>query len=272
MPVRVQVENFGDEKGIRYQLLKKSYNYSMHMHQFSELFIVLEGEVEITVDGRCESIKPNQAAFVFPFQSHEYKSNTLNRVAIFVFSEALVPELSLLRDGRVGERSVFDLSESAIHSLSDRIINSETYEIFDLKGCLYLSIQDFIRQVNLRSAPRSVRLPAEKIIKYIVDHMTESISLETVAADLGYSPKYLSNCINRLFDMNFATLVANARVDRARHLLRETNKTRTEICYECGFSSERSFHRQFQKIMNYTPTQYRGLNLGKVAQGTIRRF
>ena len=272
MGVRVQIENFGDIKGVRYQLLTKNYTYSSHIHQFAELFVVLDGELEITVEGVTERMTPNTAALVFPFQAHKYYSKMINRVAIFVFSDSILPEFSIVYEGKVSDRSVFNLSDSTLSALRDRIIDAKDYDVFDLKGCLYFAIQDFLRQVELKPTSKKPSLPVERILNYVINHITESITLESVANELGYSPKYLSNLISKLFDMNFSTLVANIRVDRARHLLRETKKTRSEICYECGFGSERSFHRQFRKIMNYSPDQYRKMNFGTIKQGSIRTF
>ena len=112
-----------------------------------------------------------------------------------------------------------------------------------------------------------------RVINYIREHITEEISISSVASEVGYSSKYLSNCIKRVFGMNFATLVANIRVDIAKRLLRETDKTRTEICYECGFGSERTFHRQFKELMRVTPSEYRAALLNKkIDQGVLYTF
>ena len=72
--------------------------------------------------------------------------------------------------------------------------------------------------------------------------------------------------------MNFSKIVANVRVDKARHLLRESSKSRTEICYECGFGSERSFHRQFKEITGFSPGEYKELPLGRVDPGKFVVF
>ncbi len=271
MPIKIQIENFGDGKLFRYQNLKERYEYLMHMHQFVELFICLSGEVNVTVDGRSETIRKNQAAMILSYQAHRYYSSEVSNVAILVFSTTLIPELTSSCNGMVGNKSVFGLSTSTLCALKERIVTNEGYDIYDVKACLYLAIQDYLKQVQLVTVSKKATMPAA-IIQYVCNHLCEHITLQSVADELGYSPKYLSNCMKKLFDMNFSDIVANVRVDKARRLLRETEKSRVDICYECGFESERSFHRQFKKIIKYSPGEYRALNLGNMRQGVLKTF
>jgi AraC-like DNA-binding protein len=47
------------------------------------------------------------------------------------------------------------------------------------------------------------------------------------------------------------------RVERSMFLLRETDRTVTDICFDVGFSSLGTFSRTFSSIMGETPTAYR---------------
>jgi AraC-like DNA-binding protein len=47
------------------------------------------------------------------------------------------------------------------------------------------------------------------------------------------------------------------RVERALFLLRETDRTITDICFDVGFSSLGTFSRTFHDIMGQSPTAYR---------------
>jgi len=49
----------------------------------------------------------------------------------------------------------------------------------------------------------------------------------------------------------------NIRLQRAQSLLRNTNQTITDIAYRSGFADGNYFTRQFRKILNLTPTEYR---------------
>ncbi len=48
------------------------------------------------------------------------------------------------------------------------------------------------------------------------------------------------------------------RVERAMFLLRETDRTVTEICLAVGFTSLGTFSRTFRELVGESPTAYRG--------------
>jgi len=47
------------------------------------------------------------------------------------------------------------------------------------------------------------------------------------------------------------------RVERAMFMLRESDRTVTEICFDVGFMSLGTFSRTFHDIVGCTPTEYR---------------
>ena len=47
------------------------------------------------------------------------------------------------------------------------------------------------------------------------------------------------------------------RVERAMFLLRETDRSVTEICLDVGFTSLGTFSRTFRKVMEMSPSEYR---------------
>ena len=51
------------------------------------------------------------------------------------------------------------------------------------------------------------------------------------------------------------------RVERAMFLLRETERTITDICLDVGFASLGTFSRTFTEIVRDTPTEYRNRKL-----------
>lgn len=273
MQTRVQSENFSNERVVKFQMLEKVYTYPKHIHQFAELVIPIENELEISVEGKREMLKPGDAAFVFPFQPHSYKSSKVNKIAIFVFSPYMIPDFFNETNKKVGVRSVFTPKESTLAMFRDRIFGKDDMELFDIKGCVYLIMNDFLSSVELCDGSATNEI-ATGVVSYIRENLTDNITLPSIAKSLGYNPNYLSKCISDIFGTNLCSLVANIRVDKSRYLLLETDKTGLEICYECGFGSERSFHRQFKAVTGRTPMEYRNMfeSRVKIRRGTLKYF
>ena len=57
--------------------------------------------------------------------------------------------------------------------------------------------------------------------------------------------------------MTFGKFLNNMRIEKAMTLLSASDKTVTEIAYECGFGSLRSFNRVFMAFAGKTPTAFK---------------
>ncbi len=88
-------------------------------------------------------------------------------------------------------------------------------------------------------------------------HKQQSLTLNDIAAAIGYNAKYLSRSINQTAGLGFSTLLSMLRTEDARFLLKSTSRTIIDIAMECGFGSERSFYRQFHELTGQTPREYR---------------
>ena len=51
---------------------------------------MLEGEMRITVDDKDEFLHAGDAAFIFPFQTHKMVSKNVNKLAMYLFSPAMM--------------------------------------------------------------------------------------------------------------------------------------------------------------------------------------
>ena len=58
----------------------------------------------------------------------------------------------------------------------------------------------------------------------------------------------------------FGELVTNAKMKKARTLLRNSIITVENIAYEAGYQNVEHFNRQFKKIYGMTPLEYRNAN------------
>ena len=254
--MRIMGSNFGSRAAFQHHIYNKIYKVANHIHQYAELIFMLEGEMRITVDDKEEIIKAGEAAFIFPFQTHKMTSKSTNKLAMYLFSPSTMVSFMQKHESQVGERAVFTPKASTLEVFREKILNNDDFTLYNVKGFLYLVLDDYLSQTKLRSSLGGTSV-VSKVIAYMHEHFTEPITLESVAGALGYSANYLSHCIQKLYGLNFCTILASLRIEKARSLLTSTDKTATEICYECGFGSERTFLRQFQSIMGFSPSVYR---------------
>jgi AraC-like DNA-binding protein len=85
----------------------------------------------------------------------------------------------------------------------------------------------------------------------------EPLDVRAVAAVAHISPAHFSRCFRSVFGETPHRYLQRRRVERSMFLLRETNRTVTDICFDVGFTSLGTFSRTFRAIVGETPSAYR---------------
>lgn len=95
------------------------------------------------------------------------------------------------------------------------------------------------------------------IVARLTDNLSEPLSAADMARDLGMSESRFSRFFKRATGNNFTDFVNRVRVNRACHLLMESERYISDIGYEVGFNNMANFNRRFLDIKGITPSEYR---------------
>ena len=85
----------------------------------------------------------------------------------------------------------------------------------------------------------------------------EPLDVPTVAAVAHISEAHFSRCFRAAFGETPHRYLQRRRVERSMFLLRETDRSITDICFDVGFMSLGTFSRTFREIIGETPSAYR---------------
>lgn len=83
------------------------------------------------------------------------------------------------------------------------------------------------------------------------------LNLDRLARKLGIPARQISAAINRSTGKNVSQYVNEYRIAEACSLLSETEKSVTEIIFEVGFQTKSNFNREFRRITDMTPLEWR---------------
>lgn len=98
----------------------------------------------------------------------------------------------------------------------------------------------------------------DKIIKFIEDNIDdESMNPDSLADFIGVSKAGLYRKLKELTEKTPSEFVRTIRLEYAAGLLKTTKLTVTEIMYKSGFSNKSYFYREFAKLYNTSPKEYR---------------
>lgn len=88
-------------------------------------------------------------------------------------------------------------------------------------------------------------------------YMSDEISLNTIAAEVGMSPSYFSSIFSKEMGKTFVEYLTEIRMDRAKELLMCSSMKTSEIGYEVGYKDPHYFSYIFKKMQNCTPKEFR---------------
>ena len=150
---------------------------------------------------------------------------------------------------------------------------------YDKKELLALLGEEQIQEVNLgfeelsayirrileaamelrdRESDNQSRRILKKALEYIEDnYQQESLSLNSAANEVGVSANYFSAIFSQAMQLTFVEYVTQKRMEKAKKLLRQTEKHSGDIALEVGYKDPHYFSFVFKKTQGCTPREYR---------------
>lgn len=122
-------------------------------------------------------------------------------------------------------------------------------------------LQEMLTQALLvrdRESDNQGKKILKKALEYIEENYTqESLSLNSVAGAVNVSANYFSALFSQEMQSTFVEYVTQKRMEKAKKLLRQSEKHSGEIALEVGYKDPHYFSFVFKKTQGYTPREYR---------------
>ena len=109
----------------------------------------------------------------------------------------------------------------------------------------------------LRATTTRTQETVGRIMTFIEAHLTEELSLETIARGASVSNRTLSRWFRGETGMTVLDFILKRRVALACHYLLTTDWTCLEIAFAVGFQSVQNFNRTFRMLKSASPRQWR---------------
>jgi len=111
--------------------------------------------------------------------------------------------------------------------------------------------------MNKTSSQQAYSERMNSIIDYISEHLSEEISLETLAAVACFSMFHFHRIFTAFMGETPRDYIERVKLERAANCLcMMPDKSVSEIAFDCGFSSASSFSRSFKKHHRISPSIY----------------
>lgn len=269
---------------------------SRHVHETIELHFNLEGQRLMFVDRETYSLSPHSAIVVnhnlihrtstapgFPPDHHNFILQ-LDRSRF----DQILRVAGLRGFDDFGERfngvATFNESEwqlilsviSEFKAMCEEDKMGAAVSMEDAHAFLYLQALELASifakarrrllhtelEANQKAVPETVvktgvHQKVHEVALYLQTHIHESVSLEELAQRFFMSRSYLTRSFRNITGFSVVEYMTYIRIQKAQQLLRESDRSITEIADLCGFGNITYFEKVFKEATGQTPVQYR---------------
>jgi AraC family transcriptional regulator len=167
--------------------------------------------------------------------------------------------LELLPEFRTRDQQIEAIGMMLLTELQQEHSGSRLY-IESLANVLAVHL---LRQYTITKPPLPIYeggLPQRQLLQvldYIHDHLDQDIKLADLAALLSMSRFHFSHLFKQSIGTSPYQYLLQQRIERAKQLLKQTERSIMEIALECGFNSHSHLSKQFRQLTGITPTNCR---------------
>lgn len=234
--------------------------YLPSFHHHVEILQVVEGELNITIDGKNTTLTPGDMSICFPLTIHSNQSAENALVNFIFFTPDVCPSfIDILQTSQLV--SPFIKKESVPSLLNELILKAISPGDFlcNERRIIYLNaiISEILSKFPLSTSPNLNTNIISSVISYCSKHFDEDISLQRISKALYLAPKHISYIFTNKLKCSFRSYINTLRIERAKQLLKNPHSNITDIIFECGYKNQSTFNRVFKNLCGLTPYQYR---------------
>ena len=255
----------------------KYRNYE-ETHDFWELCYSVRGKITVFLDDTPTQLTEGQLFLLPPNHKHSFSSENGNSNRAFVvcfdsFSQFLLPisaSVICLSDAlcrcmaiimeessatfHVGENGLLDVTPSPLFGGQQAILSQLEYLLI----CLARQMSDeknasivFFRDENFHANLANV------ILRFLRKNVYGKLTLDDICRQFNYSKAFLCKTFRTQKGETLIGCLNRLKMEEAKRLLSETDKSVTDIATALGFQEVKYFDAVFKKSTGTTPVKYR---------------
>jgi len=237
-----------------------------------EIHYIPYGYGKLNANGRSYSITPNTLYITGPHIEHAQfpdDTNPMVEYCVYLRFQKTIPskKLPLLiqsftaRDFWYGKDSQ-DI-DNTLKQIFDELEKKYIYYKYKVKALLATLLIQIVRNYeHLKRTDEQLVLPntpdnKSRIIEEYFLYEYASLSLTGLSEKLNLSTRQTQRLLREYYNKSFQEKKAEARMSAAAILLKDDNRSISEIAQTLGFSSPEHFSTTFRKYYNVSPRKYR---------------
>jgi AraC family L-rhamnose operon transcriptional activator RhaR len=253
-------------------------NY-LHVHSFFELCYVRRGSGTFLINGTLHRVRPGDTLIAKPGEAHEMISSRRQPLGIYFWAYTLtaIPDAQktdtdealseiIRRFSSTAPIVRVESTKSVLRLMTQEIAHRAPGYLQMINALFAKSIVDTIRAaVPDRAQTTEIdgrsRTIAESLVQtavhYLQDNLARRFEVRDVAAQVSLSERQLRRLFHNVAGTSILAYLTNLRVERAAHLLLNTDMPIKQIAAAVGYPDTHYFTTLFGREKGTTPAAFR---------------
>ena len=249
-----------EDNRFSYKAVEKATIFARpHLHSQLEIVLLKSGSARCCIDKKEWELNTGDIAVVFPGQVHSYthshNDNDLLLASPDIFAELdgyfadCIPVDPIITAG--GQNAKM---RECIKKLT--LQKQDEYSYAEAKGYFLILLTEILRNLTLVENRGRYTDTEKSILAYCAKNYRQELTLESVARSLHIGKYTVSHFFSSL-GICFNDYINSLRIESACKSLTAEDLSISQIAYESGFGSIRTFNRAFLKHKGISPREYR---------------
>lgn len=262
-----------------YRNSSTSFPVKPHTHNALEIYFTLTNLSDVLLNDTVSSVSKGSLIVIPPHYVHQLFNQNLTvyeRYIITINSNwlntVLVKNTELMSYASYTSLpTIVRLSSSNISILRDQLDNylqnhstpslSRYADFFSILSILDSEITKGLhKNISVKLSISQSQKNVNEIISFINKHLTEPLTLDTIAAKFYLNKDYLGRLFKEHTHATIGHYISVQRASLAQNMLAEGH-TVSEVQEKLGFTSYAYFFKFFKKMTGISPSQYRKNNM-----------
>ena len=263
-----QIFNLGKEEAVN---IAASLD-EPHAHEFEELIVGIEGELEHFIDFKTETFRSPFISFVTKGKVHRVKpiigENNFN-IWVIEFKSEFIPDTTFQLYSYYHDHANLTMKQGECFNRMVTLCEMMFYETqqpipdYAVLRLLLSTLFTMIESERKKSAEADKRLYSTQNITFknflniLEENFRRPEGVDFYAEKLFMSARNLNLICHNILHKSVSEIIETRKLIEAKNLLISTSKTISEIGYELGYNEKAYFTNVFKKKTGQTPSEFR---------------
>lgn len=229
-----------------------------HCHEFFHYIYIIQGTGQMELNGNRYVMKPKHMYLTAPGKFHAFQNTGAEKLVTCELKFDFFNRLMTDKMAKLPE--CVDVADTPILGILQNIRRENANRRAFASDIISMNIQEIY--LHLQRASGREQSPANRddladVVEYIENNLDCDMNLQDLANIVCLEKTYFLKKFKQLTGLTPMAYTRNARIKKAKELLRYSDMNVTQIARVVGFRSVHHFSRYFAGVVGMSPSRYK---------------